>query len=130
MLLNELFGQAGLNPVLVDDVIVTIWSKFVHNCGINAICALTGLPPGYISQVSELDDLQTKIIEEAAALVRTKGISLPDSDPVRTIKGVLQSQVPQTVDDAAPGARAANGNRRIEWLRGSRERQAGPCRSL
>ena len=86
MLLNQLFGQAGLNPVLVDDVIVTIWSKFVHNCGINAICALTGLPPGYISQVSELDDFQTKIIEEAAALVRAKGISLPDSDPVRTIK--------------------------------------------
>jgi 2-dehydropantoate 2-reductase len=86
MRLNQLFGEAGLNPVLVDDVIATIWSKFVHNCGINAICALTGLVPGYIARVPELDAFQTMIIKEAAALVRAKGICLQDSDPDRAIK--------------------------------------------
>lgn len=49
--LNELFAEAGMNPVLVDDVIATIWTKFVHNCGINAICAITGLRPGHIREV-------------------------------------------------------------------------------
>jgi hypothetical protein len=41
--LRGILETAGLNPVVVDDVIATIWSKFVHNCGINALCAITGL---------------------------------------------------------------------------------------
>jgi 2-dehydropantoate 2-reductase len=84
--LRQLFDRAGLNPVLVDDVVVTVWTKFVHNCGINAICAITGLRPGYIQEVPELDEFQTRIIQEAEALVRAKGITLDDPDPVHTIK--------------------------------------------
>lgn len=84
--LESLLNRAGLNPVLVDDVIATIWTKFVHNCGINAICAITGLRPGHIQDVPELDEFQTSIIEEAARLVRAKGIPLQDADPVHTIK--------------------------------------------
>ncbi len=86
MKLYELLEQAGMNPVLEDDIMVTIWSKFVHNCGINAICAITGLRPGHIRQVPELDEFQTAIIAEALALVDAKGISLPDPDPMQTIK--------------------------------------------
>ncbi|MBM3345958.1 MAG: ketopantoate reductase family protein [Betaproteobacteria bacterium] len=84
--LAALFEQAGLNPVLVDDILATIWSKFVHNCGINAICAITGLRPGHILEVPELDEFQCRIIEEAVALVRAKGIVLPDDDPVAVIR--------------------------------------------
>lgn len=84
--LAALFGQAGLNPVLVDDIVATIWAKFVYNCGINAICALTGLRPGHIQDVPDLDQFQSAIIEEAVALVHAKGISLPDSDPKTVIK--------------------------------------------
>ena len=84
--LNRLFAEAGLNPVLVEDVVATIWAKFVHNCGINAICAITGLRPGHIRQVPELDDFQSAIIEETVAVVRAKGISLPDEDTIAVIK--------------------------------------------
>ena len=78
--------RAGLNPEPVDDIITTIWAKFVHNCGINAICAITGLRPGHIHLVPELDDFQTRIIEETVSVVRAKGITLPDPDPVAVIK--------------------------------------------
>jgi 2-dehydropantoate 2-reductase len=84
--LARLFGDAGMNPVLVDDVVATIWGKFVHNCGINALCAITGLRPGRLREVSELDEFQTRIIEEAAALVRAKGIVLEETDPVAAVK--------------------------------------------
>jgi 2-dehydropantoate 2-reductase len=84
--IRALFDQAGLNPVLVDDVVTTIWAKFVHNCGINALCAITGLRPGEIHEVPSFDEFQTGIIEETVALVRAKGIVLPDADPVSTIK--------------------------------------------
>jgi 2-dehydropantoate 2-reductase len=85
-LIAELFAQAGLNPVVVDDIVVTLWAKFVHNCGINAICAITGLRPGHIHEVPELHHFQTLIVNEALALVREKGIVLPESDPDLEIK--------------------------------------------
>lgn len=83
---ERLFSAAGMNPEMVEDVIATIWSKFVHNCGINALCAITGLRPGEIQNVPELDAFQTSIIEEAVALVTAKGVTLPDADPVAVIK--------------------------------------------
>ena len=82
----HLFARAGLEPVLEPDIMVTIWGKFVHNCGINAICAITNLRPGHIREVKELDDFQSRIIEETVALVRAKGVTLPDADPLQTIK--------------------------------------------
>ncbi len=78
--------RAGLNPEPVDDIITTIWAKFVHNCGINAICAITGLRPGHIHLVPELEEFQTRIIEETVSVVRAKGITLPDPDPAAVIK--------------------------------------------
>lgn len=84
--LADAMRRAGLNPVLEDDILVTIWSKFVHNCGINAICAITNLRPGHIRQVPALDEFQSHIIEETLALVRAKGVQLPDPDPLSTIK--------------------------------------------
>lgn len=84
--LAKAIEEAGMNPVVEDDILATIWGKFVHNCGLNAICAITGLRPGHIRHVPELDEFQTKIIEETLALVRAKGITLPDPDPLTSIK--------------------------------------------
>lgn len=84
--LCEVMERAELNPVPVDDIMTVIWSKFVHNCAINAICAVTGLRPGHIQQVPELDEFQTHIISETLALLKAQGICLPDSNPLETIK--------------------------------------------
>jgi 2-dehydropantoate 2-reductase len=84
--LCEVMERAGLNPVPVDDIMAVIWSKFVHNCAINAICAATGVRPGHIRQVQALDEFQTHIINETLALLKAKGISIPDSNPLQTIK--------------------------------------------
>ena len=84
--LADLMERARLNPALEDDIVVTIWSKFVHNCGINAICAITNLRPGHIREIPALDELQSHIVNETLALVRAKGIGLPDPDPLATIK--------------------------------------------
>ena len=77
--------QANMNPVIEPDIMNTIWAKFVHNCGINAICAITDLSPGDISDVPELEKFQTAIIGEVLALLEAKGIELSDPDPTQTI---------------------------------------------
>ena len=80
--LCEVMERAGLNPVPVDDIMAVIWSKFVHNCAINAICAVTGVRPGHICQVPELDEFQTHIVNETLALLKAKGI-LPSPRAIR-----------------------------------------------
>ena len=85
-LLHRAMAAADMDPVIEEDIVATIWGKFVHNCGINAICALTDLRPGHIQQVPELDDFQTAIIQETLALVKAKGITIPESDPLQAIK--------------------------------------------
>jgi 2-dehydropantoate 2-reductase len=77
---------AGFSPVIVADIQGFIWGKFVHNCAINAICAVTGLRVGEISRTPDADRLQTRIVEEALAVVRARGITLPDADPMGSIK--------------------------------------------
>jgi 2-dehydropantoate 2-reductase len=77
---------AGFRPLVVDNIIGHIWTKFVHNTAINAVCALLGLRVGEISTTAGADALQTRIIEEALAVVRAKGIELVDDDPMALIK--------------------------------------------
>ena len=84
--LADALQAAGLEPVIQEDITGVIWGKWVHNCAVNAICAITGLSPGHIHEIPELDEFQACVIEEAAALAQANGIRLPDADPVTTIK--------------------------------------------
>lgn len=84
--LHDLMDQAGLNPVLEPDIMATIWGKFVHNCAINAICAITDLRPGNFQEVPAVDEFQTAILEETLALVAAKGIELPEKRPIEAVK--------------------------------------------
>ena len=76
--LNRLIAlMARAEPRGVDDVISYVWTKFIHNCAINAVCAIAGLRVGEIPMTPGADELQTKIIEEAVEVVRAKAMPLP-----------------------------------------------------
>lgn len=84
--LNRLMEQADMQPVVEADIMSTIWGKFVHNCAINAVCAITDLRPGHIRDIAALDEFQTHIIEETLALVEARGVRIPSDTPLRDIK--------------------------------------------
>ena len=88
--LIALFEVAGAEPREVDDVISYVWTKFIHNCAINAVCAVAGLRVGEIPTTPGADQFQTKIIEEALDVVRAKGYALADPDPMTSIKAFCQ----------------------------------------
>jgi 2-dehydropantoate 2-reductase len=90
--IEALMARAGMEPVVEPDIVATIWGKFVHNCGINALCAATGLLPGQLHEVAEVTALQTALIEEAVALARARGIALPEASPVETIKAYCRTK--------------------------------------
>jgi 2-dehydropantoate 2-reductase len=84
--LSAAFEAAGLLPQAVDDILGFIWTKFVHNSAINGLSAVAGLRVGEIGADASADAFQTRIVEEALAVLRAKGIALVEPDPMRAIK--------------------------------------------
>ena len=80
------FEAAGLATTVSDNIIGVIWDKFVHNCAINPVAAVAGLRANQVSQSRAADALQDRLLEELLALVRAKGVTLVEEDPVEAIK--------------------------------------------
>ncbi len=118
---EQALATAGFTPVVVDNITAHIWNKFVLNCGINAISAVTGLRLGELVRTPAVDELQTRILEEVLAVVRAKGVSLIDPDPMRTIKDHCWKKYnkPSTLQHVEQGKRSE-----IDALNGALVREA------
>ena len=77
---------AGLEAEVVDDPMAAIWSKFVLNCGVNALTAVSQLRAGEMFRVPELNALQRRVIDEILLVAARKGVRLADPDPRHTIR--------------------------------------------
>ena len=84
--LCQILTEAGFDTQISDNITGVIWNKFIQCCAIHPICALTGLMAGEIVGVPEAAALLDRTCQEALAVVRAKGVRLPDDDPVGTIK--------------------------------------------
>ena len=81
-----MLNKAEIPTEIVADPMSWIWSKFVHNCCVNALAAVTGLRSGEIYRTPEVSALQDRVIDEVLAVVERKGIKLQDADPRKKIK--------------------------------------------
>jgi 2-dehydropantoate 2-reductase len=84
--LAGIFENANFKSISVDNITAHIWEKWVHNCAINAISAISGLRVGEISSTPAADELQSHVIAEALAVVKAQGITLPETTPTAAIK--------------------------------------------
>ena len=78
--------EAGFKAEVVSDIMSVIWTKFAHNCGVNALCAVSGLRTGDMARTEAMAEFQGYILEEIMAVVAAKGIKLTRGDPVGFIK--------------------------------------------
>jgi 2-dehydropantoate 2-reductase len=78
--LREALAGAGFEARVHPDIMALVWTKFAHNCAVNAICATTGLRVGEFARVAALDRLQDHVIDEILAVTQAKGITLDDPD--------------------------------------------------
>ena len=79
-------SAGGMPCAITDNIEGALWSKFIHNCAINALSAITGLRMGHVTRIRALGELRWKIVDEALAVAAAKGITLADPDPVATLK--------------------------------------------
>jgi 2-dehydropantoate 2-reductase len=90
--LSQALQAAGLQPTIVDDILSYIYTKLVLNSAINPICAAMGMRVGEIPRTPGADELQTRVIEEALAVLKAKGIKLADPDVMGSIKAHCQAK--------------------------------------
>lgn len=88
----RMLGHAGLEAAVVSDAVSMIWSKFVLNCGVNVLSAVTGLRLGEISRTPAVDAIQDRVIDEILAVVQAKGVTLTDPDPRGSIKDICRKR--------------------------------------
>ena len=89
--LSRLLEEAGFATRISDNITGIIWDKFIHNCAINPICALTGLLANQVSAVAAAAALQDRLLEELLAIVRARGIRLIEADPIASIKEICRT---------------------------------------
>jgi 2-dehydropantoate 2-reductase len=74
-------SAAGFPTTASDNAMGHLWSKFVLNCAINPVAALTGLRPGEIARHPPTARLLERLLDEILAVTAAKGVRLPEADP-------------------------------------------------
>jgi 2-dehydropantoate 2-reductase len=77
----RMLESAGLPVEVSDNVQGHVWSKFVHNCAINPVSAVTGLLPFEIAATPVASMLLDRLLDEILAVVAAAGVRLPEHDP-------------------------------------------------
>ena len=88
----NMLNEAEIPTEIVADPMSYIWSKFVLNCGINALTAVSGLRSGEMYRTPEVNALQDRVIDEILAVVERKGVRLAEADPRKKIKTHCQGR--------------------------------------
>ena len=84
--LHKTLSECGFAPEISSDIMGVIWSKFVLNCGVNPLCAVSGLRTGEVARNEAADRLQSIILDEVMSVVEAKGIKLDKKDMVSYVK--------------------------------------------
>ena len=80
---RSLFDQAGIVYEIPDDMIRTLWWKFMINVGINQASAVLGAPYSVFQRSREARELMISAMEEVIAIAQPAGIHLSEADITR-----------------------------------------------
>jgi len=103
--LAQTLQAAGIRTTISDDIEVTLWSKLVINCAFNALSAVAGISYGPMLEVEGTRDVVTHAVQEAIAVARACGVSLPADliDHILKIPTAMPNQMSSTAQDLARG---------------------------
>jgi 2-dehydropantoate 2-reductase len=115
--LFDVCRDAGVTPVLSDQIEVEIWSKFVHLSVLSGLTAVTRSPVGPLRDDPDLFAMWQAALVETIAVARAKGIALRRSlfDELMTLLREIPAQA------ASSMLQDLERHRRLElpWLSGA-----------
>jgi 2-dehydropantoate 2-reductase len=77
----ETFHAAGLDTLVSDNIMGTIWDKLLVNVATGAVSGISRLVYGELYQVSELELTGIAAVAEAMAVAKASGITISTTDP-------------------------------------------------
>lgn len=89
--LAEVFERAGFETHATEDIEALLWGKAVANAAINPLTALWRVSNGALLNSADRRWLLARLADEAAAVARTRGLTLPFEDPVTHTEAVCRS---------------------------------------
>lgn len=81
----EIFRDAGIETIIDEEIVKSMWEKFVFNCAYDGLTALTGLSVGVLLGFSESKELFISVLREVEKVARRSGILLSE----KTIDNIL-----------------------------------------
>jgi len=108
--------RAGLDLKVADDILKSIWEKFVFLASLSAMTALTRMPLGPLREDPDTRALFAQLAEEVVAVGRAKGVSLGDgtvSAMLSRLDGLPREMVASMLGDLLRGNRLE-----LPWLSG------------
>jgi 2-dehydropantoate 2-reductase len=103
--LAQTLEAAGVHTTIADDIEVTLWSKLIINCAFNALSAVADISYGPMLEVEGTRDVVTRAVQEAMAVARACGVSMPEDLPEQILKipAKMPNQKSSTAQDLARG---------------------------
>jgi len=84
--IGEVFGKAGLETDIVENIDETIWQKLLHNAVVNPVSAVTGLTCRELLLDDDLQDFMRDLCMEIIEVMKARGIPIIDEeDPYRPV---------------------------------------------
>jgi len=83
-----MFTDAGAEATASEDITLALWQKFVFLASIAAACGLTRLPIGPVRDTPLGARLIERLVREAVAVGRARGIALPRDEEARVLKQI------------------------------------------
>ncbi|MFZ3215186.1 MAG: ketopantoate reductase family protein [Candidatus Acidiferrales bacterium] len=106
--ITALFVSADVPCRISEDITADLWSKFIGNCGGNAVSAIAQCSYQAAANNPASRALMTRIAEEVIAVARACGVRPPDANFVEKWMGSLEKfrdAVSSTAQDLARGRR-------------------------
>lgn len=111
------FGEAGFEMRFREDIIGSLWQKFVLVCAFSGVMTLTRAPIGVVRAAALTFSLLEDALNEAAAIGRASGINLPtdySAGLMKMAQGMAPELKPSLLEDLEHGRRLE-----IDWFSGT-----------
>jgi 2-dehydropantoate 2-reductase len=119
---KETFGAAGISVEVANDGPALLWDKFIGLVANSSLCALLRSPMGVVQKDDDCWSLYTAVFNEAVAVGRAEGISIPAQKAEARLARARTSP-PMVMSSMAVDLMAGN-RLELPWL-GGRVRELG-----
>jgi 2-dehydropantoate 2-reductase len=107
---KELFDKANIEYIIPENMLYTLWGKFMFNVGINQTSAILKATYKVFQEVKEAEDLLRAAMKEVLELSRKTGIHLKEED----IDGYVNLVKRQSPDSKTSMLQDVEGKRKTE----------------